>query len=126
LKSLRLQRRSTALRLEQQIRTAVHQAVASYFSIKLLKEATQSSKKNFDLVAEAYARGTATLIDLLDAQTTYRQAEQNSANANYQFLLDLMALERSLGGFTFFAGQAEREAWINDLQTHFTANKENQ
>jgi outer membrane protein TolC len=126
LKSLRLQRRSTALRLEQQIRTAVHQAVASYFSIKLLKEATQSSKKNFDLVAEAYARGTATLIDLLDAQTTYRQAEQNAANANYQFLLDLMALERSLGGFTFFAGQAEREAWINDLQAHFTTNKENQ
>jgi outer membrane protein TolC len=126
LKSLRLQRRATARRLEQQIRNAVHQAVASYTSIELLKEATQSSQKNFDLVADAYARGTVTLIDLLDAQTTYRQTEQNAANANYQFLLDLMALERSLGGFTFFSGPAEREAWINDLQAHFTENKENQ
>jgi outer membrane protein TolC len=126
MKSLRLQRRAKARRLEQQIRNAVHQAVASYTSIELLKEATRSSKKNFDLVAEAYARGTVTLIDLLDAQTTYRGAEQNAANANYQFLLDLMALERSLGGFTFFAGKAEREAWIDDLKAHFSQNKENQ
>ncbi|MGD9187183.1 MAG: TolC family protein [Desulfobacteraceae bacterium] len=126
LKSLRLQRRATARRLEQRIRNAVHQAVASYTSIELLKEATQASKKNFELVADAYARGTVTLIDLLDAQTTYRRTEQNAANANYQFLLDLMALERALGGFTFFADNAQRDAWISDLQAYFSENKENE
>ncbi len=126
LKSLRLQRRATIQRLEQRIRNAVHQAVASYTSIELLKEATQSSKKSFELVSDAYARGTVPLIDLLDAQTTYLQAEQNAANANYQFLLDLMELERSLGGFTFFADKAERDAWISDLQAYFTEIKENE
>lgn len=119
LKSLRLQRRATLQRIEQRIRNAVHQVGASYYSIDLLKKAALSSRKNFDLVAEGYSRGTVPLIDLLDAQTTYFQAEQNAANANYEFLLDLMELERSLGHFTFFLPKAQRERWAQDLQAYF-------
>jgi outer membrane protein TolC len=119
LKSLRLQRRATYQRVEQRIRNAVHIAGASFTSIELLKQAALSSRKNFDLVAEAYSRGTVPLIDLLDAQTTYIEAEQNAANANHEFLLDLMELERSLGQFTFFLPQKQREAWIHELQNYF-------
>jgi outer membrane protein TolC len=119
LKSLRLARRATVQQVEQRIRNAVHQSVSAYTSIELLTLAAEASKKNFDLVADAYSRGTVQLIDLLDAQTTYLQAEQNAANANYQFLLDLMELERALGRFTFFAPPAERAAWITALEAYF-------
>lgn len=124
LMSLRLSRRATAQQVEQRIRNAVHQSVSSFTSIELLTQAAGASKKNFDLVAEAYGRGAVQLIDLLDAQTTYLQAEQNAANANYQFLLDLMELERALGRFTFFAPPAERTAWMTALEAYFTQNEE--
>lgn len=124
LKSLRLQRRTTSQQVEQRIRNAVHQLVSAYTSIELLTKAAQFSRKNFDLVADAYSRGTVQLIDLLDAQTTYLQAEQNAANANYQFLLDLMEMERALGRFTFFAAPDEREAWIAALEAYFKKSEE--
>lgn len=119
LKALRLTRRATALQVEQRIRNAVHQSVSAYISIELITQAAEASRKNFDLVADAYSRGTVQLIDLLDAQTTYLQAEQNAANANYQFLLDLMELERAMGKFTFFATPAERQAWMAALEAYF-------
>lgn len=119
LKSLRFQRRASMQRVEQRIRNAAQEAVASYTSIELLKSGAQSSRKNFDLVTDAYSRGAVPLIDLLDAQTTYLQAELNAANANYTFLLDLMELERALGQFTFFLPQAKRNAWIHDLEAYF-------
>jgi outer membrane protein TolC len=127
LKSLRLQRRAALQRIEQRIRNAVHKAGASYYAIDLLKKASKASRKNFDLVADAYSRGTVPLIDLLDAQTTYLQTEQNAANANYEFLLDLMELERSLGQFTFFLPREQRDTWIQELQAYFKAidHKEN-
>jgi outer membrane protein TolC len=124
LKALRLTRRVTAQQVEQRIRNAVHQSVSSFTSIDLLKQAAEASKKNFDLVAGAYGRGAVQLIDLLDAQTTYLQAEQNAANASHQFLLDLMELERALGRFTFFAPPAERAAWITALEAYFKSNEE--
>jgi outer membrane protein TolC len=105
--------------VEQRIRNAVHTAGASFTSIELLQNAALSSRKNFDLVADAYSRGTVPLIDLLDAQTTYIEAEQNAANANYEFLLDLMELERALGQFTFFLPRQQRKRWIDELQNHF-------
>jgi outer membrane protein TolC len=124
LKALRLQRRATLQQVEQRIRNAVHQAVSAYTSIELLTQAARSSRKNFDLVADAYGRGTVQLIDLLDAQTTYLQAEQRAANADHQFLLELMELERSLGRFTFFAPPAERQAWVAELETYFKHTEE--
>lgn len=124
LKSLRLQRRATLQRVEQRIRSAVHQAAASYLSIELLEKAAKASRQNFNLIADAYSRGTVPLIDLLDAQATYLQAEQSAASAIYSFLLDLMELERSMGRFTFFASNEQREAWITELQHFFDRNKE--
>ncbi len=124
LKALRLQRRATLQQVEQRIRNAVHRSVSAYISIELLTQAAEASRKNFDLVADAYSRGTVQLIDLLDAQTTYLQAKQNAANANYQFLLDLMELERAMGKFTFFASPAERRAWIAALESYFKQQEE--
>jgi outer membrane protein TolC len=124
LKALRLTRRTTAQEVEQRIRNAVHRSVSAYISIELLTQAAEASRKNFDLVAGAYSRGTVQLIDLLDAQTTYLQAKQNAANANYQFLLDLMELERAMGKFTFFATPAERREWMAALEDYFKHNEE--
>jgi outer membrane protein TolC len=124
LKSLRLQRRATLQRVEQRIRSAVHQAAASYLSIELLEKAAKASRQNFNLIADAYSRGTVPLIDLLDAQATYLQAEQSAASAIYSFLLDLMELERSMGRFTFFASNEQRDGWITELQNFFDRNKE--
>ena len=67
--------------------------------------------------------GIATGPILLDAQNTHLQAEQSAANAVYNFLLELMELERSIGRFTFFATKEQRQGWLNTLTTYIE-NKE--
>ena len=71
-------------------------------------------------MSDAYGRGAVDLITLLDAQNALLSAELAAADAVYGFLLDLMELERSVGRFTYFASDADRAAWLDDLEAWFS------
>lgn len=46
---------------------------------------------------------------MLDAQSSAVTTEFNAANASYQFLIDLMNLQRSVGVFEFFLDSSDRQ-----------------
>lgn len=119
LLALRLQREATGERIEQRVRTAVHRTSASRAGIGLSQEAAEAARRNLELVSDAYSRGAVDLITVLDAQNSQLSADLAAADAAYQFLLDLMELERSIGRFTHFATPEERDAWLTDLETWF-------
>lgn len=116
---LRAELAAAGERIEQRIRTAVHRTSASKAGIDLSREAATASHLNFDLVSDAYSRGAVDLITLLDAQNANLNSDLAAADAVYQFLLDLMELERSVGAFTHFATADEREAWLAELESWF-------
>ncbi len=119
LSRLRLERRAAAERIDQRIRFALHQAQASFTGIRLLREAAEAARKNLDLVTDSYSRGAVNILDLLDAQNASLVADQRAANAVFDFLIDLMEVERAVGRFGFFVSEAEREAWFGRLQAFF-------
>ena len=57
---------------------------------------------------------------LIDAQNAALVAQLSSANASYQFLLDLMEVQRAIGFFDFFVDPAEKEAWFQRLDAFAT------
>lgn len=109
---------STHDQVEQQIRANIHEAVASFANIKLSKQAASSAAKNLELVTDSYAKGLVSIIDLLDAQNAGRQADEAASNAVYDFLIDIMNMQRSVGLFEFMLSDAEKQAWSAQLKDY--------
>jgi outer membrane protein len=118
MERLQLERQALAERIEQRIRSAAHLAGASFAGIKLSADAAVAANKNLELVKDAYGRGTIGILGLLDAQNAAMLAEEGAANAVYDFLVDLMEVERSIGKFYFRGTQEQRDAWFARLEEY--------
>lgn len=115
LASLRLQRRAAAERIEQRVRIAAHLAGASYAGIRQAMDAADAARRNFELVTDAYSGGTVSIIELLDAQNAYIVANAGAASAVYNFLLDLMELQRAGGRFDPLTPDDEMQEFLTRL-----------
>jgi outer membrane protein TolC len=118
LKRLHLEYRAISERLEQRIRGSIHSNRFTYASIKLSKQAADAAQKNLDIVTDAYGRGAVSIIELLDAQNAALVTDLVSANAIYDFLIDLMNTQRAINRFDFFLSAEEQDAWLDRLETY--------
>lgn len=123
LRGLRVQREAVQERIEQRVRTALHAMSASYPSIDLARQAEEAARRTLDLVTEAYSAGTASVVDLLDAQNAAVAAELGAATAVYDFLIDFMASERAVGRSSFFSTREEQDDLFERL-TAFVQSRE--
>jgi outer membrane protein len=112
---LRTQKRALLLGIGQRVRASLHQAGASYAAIRLSRESARAAKENLDLVSDAYSRGAAPIVTLLDAQNQALIADLSAANAAFLFLSDMMRVERSIGTFSFFTNPKQRDQFFNQL-----------
>ncbi len=115
LKRLVALRIATEERVEEEIRIQLHAAQAKYVTIDLAKQAADASQRNFDLISDAYARGTVNVIELLDAQEASLNAAAAASDSLYDFLITIMALQRAVGGYDYMLSPSERE----DLRNQF-------
>ena len=122
LSELRLEREALLESVDLRVRAAMYDLTATFPSIELAQEAGEAALKNLDLVTDSYSRGVLSIIDLLDAQNAALVAQEFAANAEYDFLIDLMELQRATNGFDFFRSEAERESWFHRLETFFAEN----
>ena len=118
---LRIEREAAAERVEQRLRSAMHAMGASLASIDLSHEAAEAARRNFDVVADAYTQGAVNIIELLDAQNAALVADQVAANSVYDFLIDLMQVQRAAGRFDFFRTAEEREDFFQRLDAFMAA-----
>jgi len=121
LARIETEREAVAERVEQRARAALHRMGASRASIGLSQDAAVAARNNFELVQESYSRGAADVIQLLDAQNASLVAEQVAANAVYDFLIDLMNVERAVGRFYLLADTQAHEAFFQRLEDYFRA-----
>ena len=102
--------------ITQNVLSAINKTRASYPSIILTKDAEEAAKKNLDLITDSYIHGIKNIIDLLDAQNQYLTARLDSANAVYNFLIDLMGVQRAMGEFFIFMPDDMRIQWMNRIK----------
>jgi len=124
LRQLEAFRSSTAERVEAEIRDRLSDAQAAYSRMGLSVVAADASSKNFALVSDAYARGTVSIIELLDAQDASLSANGAVIDSRHQFLIIIMALQRSIGGFDFMLPDDEREALANELRAYLKGSQQ--
>jgi len=116
---LRLQRQAVAVQVEQRVRATLFNARAAYTAIRLSRDAAAAAESNLDVVRSSYSRGTVSILDLLDAQNAALVADLRSSNAVYNFLRDLMAVERASAHFDFFLTPQDQADWFTRLEHYF-------
>ena len=109
LDRLGVQRDGIRQSVEERVRAALETAAASYAAIGLTRDAALAADRNYSLVTDAYAGGTAGITTLLDAQSTALNSSRAAANAVHDFLLDLLRVERAIGRFDALESGKERE-----------------
>lgn len=119
LSQLRSERESLTQIIEQRVRSSAHTAGASYAAIKQSQDAFNAANKNLELVIDSYSQGVLDITQLLDAQNSALSAGEAAANSIYQFLIDLMEMERSVGSSYLLRSEEEREAFFKRLETYF-------
>ncbi|NNE34448.1 MAG: TolC family protein, partial [Rhodothermales bacterium] len=62
-----------------------------------------------ELSQASYSSGAINLVQLLDSQNNYLQAQLSRANANYNFLISALILNRYIGYFFLLRTDAENE-----------------
>lgn len=123
LARLRIERQATRERIALAIETAVLKIQASGPSINFSQAARNASLKNFELVQDSYSLGVVSVIDLIDAQTSALVSSQVAANAVYDFLTDLMEMQRAANDFDFLKTPEDRDAWFGRLVAYFKENE---
>lgn len=115
LQRLRWELEDLQARIEQQIRTCLNNATASYAAIGLSHTSAQAAAKSLDMATHAYVKGSTTIVDLLDAQNQALVADLVAADAVYDFLRDLVSLQRAIGRFDFLLTENDRSEVLEHL-----------
>ncbi len=123
LRQLEYLHASTMERVEERVRGQLHAAQAAYVQINLAATAAEASRKNFELVSDAYARGTVTVIELLDAQDTSLAATASAAESLYNFLITVMNLQRAVGGYDYLLTPEARQELADEFRLTMTGTK---
>lgn len=114
-KQLTLTRASAAQQIELAVRASLRNVGAASAAIDLSRVSADAARQNMGLVDDAYRKGLASAIDVLDAQNAALVAEQAAANAVYDFLIELFSFQRASANFDFFINAQEREAFFRRL-----------
>lgn len=119
LEALRRTRESTREKIELRIRAALFRTAASSPAIGLSGQAAEAARRNLELVSDSYSRGVVSILDLLDAQNAALISDQVAANSVFDFLIDLMEVQRAAVNFDFFLSTDDRAAWFQRLESYF-------
>jgi len=116
---LRLQHRALAEHVELRIRSALFKTRSARTAIRLSREAADAARSNLDVVLDAYSRGTVSILELLDAQNAALVAELRAATSVYDFVNNLMEVERAAARFDFFLTPKDQMNWFARLERYF-------
>jgi len=116
-----LMRNAAEVKIALRIRLEMEKAKASYFSIQQAKLERNAARRTLEIVTGSYTRGAVSILSLLDAQNSALRADQVSANALYDFLIDYLSVERAVGEIDVLMTAGAREELLQRLSAHMAA-----
>jgi outer membrane protein len=125
LREIEAERAAATDGVEARTRVALHRTAGSYPSIDLSRQAAEAADENLRMVTDAYARGVVSVTDLIDAQDTALSAGLAAADAKYTFLIDFVAVLRSMSEFEILLDPGSREAWYRRVDDWFRSHTPN-
>ena len=111
--SVNLERTRTGLWRDSLV--TVNDLIANFRAIAINAKAVEAAWKSLQITQESYRLGSATVTDLLDTQTTFREAEDNANIARYQYLNSLVSFQALMGEMPMLLSGTEQQQWLDSL-----------
>lgn len=115
---LGFEKENIELNIEKNVNDIILDLISQIANIEISKVAEDTAKESLNLTQNAYKQGAVPVIQLIDAQTNYLQAQLGRATANYNYLLTSMQLERAIGYFFLVHTEAENQQFIQNVNTY--------
>ncbi len=106
------ERQNIELNIEKNVNDVVLDLINQIANIEISKVSEETAKESLDLTQNAYQEGAVPIIQLIDAQTNYLQAQLARSTANYNYLITSMQLERAIGYFFLTHSEDNNQAFI--------------
>ncbi len=99
---------------------AIREALERNLELKIERYNTEIQQEQVGLARSSLLPqiGLSTGIDLIDAQNSKNSSERAAAIAKYQFVLDSLVLERSIGRFHFLDSPEDKAHFISRLSEY--------
>lgn len=114
------QLQETKRRAEQLVELRVHSALYSMTgsrpSIDLSRTSATNAALNLEIIRQRYIQGTATITDLVNAQTQAFAEERRSVVSTIEFLRDWIEFQRATARFKMDSTKSENEEWLRNLK----------
>ena len=94
---LEINRDNLELNIAVNVRNGVLNLVNQMSNIELSKISEETAAESLELTQASYAEGAVNIVQLLDAQNNYLNAQLARTNAVYNFLINALQLERFMG-----------------------------
>jgi outer membrane protein TolC len=109
---LRINRENIELNIHANIKGAILNLYNQIANIEISKISEEAAEESLELVQESYSSGAVNIVQLLDAQNNFLQAQQARVTAVYGFLTSSVALERYLSYFFLLHTPDENRAFL--------------
>lgn len=119
---LQINKENTELGIAANVRNGVLNLINQVSNIELSKVSEEAAKESLELTQTAYDSGSVTVIQLIDAQNNYINAQLSRISAVYNYLLNALQLERNIG-YYFLIGTADENAEFRQRFLEFLNNK---
>lgn len=113
---LNYQKDETIVAIKKNVNNIILSILSQYSNIELSQVSTESAKESLELMQVSYTNGAIGITSLIDSQQAYFQAQQQQANATYNFQLSILQLERIMSYFFLLHSEEENQAFINRVK----------
>lgn len=120
---LQINRENTELEIAANVRKAVLNVINEMANIKLSKVSEEAAKEALELTQTGYSSGAVNIVQLIDAQNNYLNAQLARTTAVYSFLISSLHLERFLGYYFILNSDDDNEKFEQRF-LEFLNNKE--
>ena len=106
---LAINKENTALSIAVNIRSIVLDVINQISNIELSKVSEDTANEALELIQTSYSSGAVNIVQLIDAQNNYLNAQIASVSAVYNYMINALQLERYLGYYFLLNSEADNE-----------------
>lgn len=113
---LEINQQDLRLQISSNINNAILDLINQIANIELSRVSERTAEESLELTQASYNSGAVNIVQLLDAQNNYLEAQLSNISANYNYLFSALQLERNLGYFFLLHTVEENEEVIRRFE----------
>ena len=116
MEQLNIQKDDAIVSIKRNVNDIILSITSQFANIELSKVSTETAKESLELMQISYSNGAIGITSLIDSQQAYFQAQQQQANANYNFQMSILQLERVMSYFFMLHTDEENNVFISQIK----------